>query len=232
LSDAPFLLVIAGPNGSGKSTLTNFLSDLGYDFGTYINPDEIAAEIDLPEAQRSLHAQSLADLARERCLAERISFSFETVMSHPSKLEFMSRARDAGYVVELFFVCTSDPAINVVRVRHRVHFGGHDVPQDRIFARYRRTLDLLPRAAVLSHRVRLFDNTAELEADPWPEPSARKKGLRAVADLIIDGSDWKLTIEGNPPRWVVEHLVEPLQKMALESTGEVALHISQRPDAL
>ena len=163
MSDAPFLLVIAGPNGSGKSTLTNYLSELGCDFGAYINPDEIAAEIDLPEPKRSLHAQGLADLARERCLAERISFSVETVMSHPSKLEFMARARDAGYVVELFFVCTSDPEINAVRVRHRVHFGGHDVPVDRIKARYGRTLDLLPRAAVLSRRVRLFDNTAQLD---------------------------------------------------------------------
>lgn len=39
--DAPFLLVIAGPNGSGKTTITNALRAKDYDFGEYINPDEI-----------------------------------------------------------------------------------------------------------------------------------------------------------------------------------------------
>lgn len=47
MSDAPFLLVIAGPNGSGKTTLTNYLLEAGIDFGEYINPDEIAATLNL-----------------------------------------------------------------------------------------------------------------------------------------------------------------------------------------
>jgi predicted ABC-type ATPase len=227
LAAAPVLLVIAGPNGSGKSTLTEFLRGLGYEFGTYINPDEIAATLELPEPDRSRRAQALADLQRDSCLTSRVNFSFETVMSHPSKIEFMSRARDAGYEVRLLFVCTSDPEINTVRVRQRVYFGGHDVPEDRIRARYQRTLELLSRAAALTHRTVLFDNTAELDAAPDPNP-LRKKGLRPVADLTVDGNVWRVALEQNPPRWATENLVDPLTVAALASNGRIKLVVDQR----
>lgn len=226
MSDDPILLVIAGPNGSGKSTLTERLRGLSYNFGTYINPDEIAATLDLPEPDRSRQAQALADQKRETCLRSRVNFSFETVMSHPSKLDLMSRARSAGYDVRLFFVCTSDPKINSIRVRQRVHFGGHDVPEDRIHARYRRTLELLPDAAVLTRRTVLFDNTAELDVAPWPEPSLRKKGLRPVADLIVTDHEWRLTIEQKPPRWAIDHFVDPLTARAA-AQGDIKLIFDQ-----
>ncbi|MCG6207046.1 zeta toxin family protein [Rhodopseudomonas sp. HC1] len=111
---------MAGPNGSGKSTLTNFLIEAGVDFGTYINPDEIAATLDLSEPERSQTAQAIADARREGCLRLRQSFAFETVMSHPSKIEVMERAARAGYDVTLYFVCTSQPALNLKRIAQRV----------------------------------------------------------------------------------------------------------------
>ena len=65
MSEPPFLLVFAGPNGSGKSTLTNYLIAAGIDFGEYINPDEIAVTLDMPEPQRSRQAQAIADFQRD-----------------------------------------------------------------------------------------------------------------------------------------------------------------------
>ena len=127
--DPPFLLVIAGPNGSGKSTLTDYLIEAGVDFGEYINPDQIAADLSIAEPARSKRAQEIADFHRNRCLMNGISLSFETVMSHPSKIEFMIRANDAGYDVTLYFICTSDPEINIRRVENRVSLGGHSVPR-------------------------------------------------------------------------------------------------------
>lgn len=69
-------------------------------------------------------------------------------MSHPSKIELMMQAERAGYDVAVYFVCTSDPEINVRRVENRVRCGGHDVPNDRIGARYWRSLALLPQVTV------------------------------------------------------------------------------------
>ena len=137
---APRLLVVAGPNGSGKSTLIQFLMKSGLDFGHYINADDIARERGLTGDGGAREAQAVAAAEREECLRQRVDFSFETVMSHESKVDFMQRASAAGYTAALYFVATGDPLLNVERVRNRVTLGGHDVPEDRIVARYHRTL--------------------------------------------------------------------------------------------
>jgi predicted ABC-type ATPase len=45
MSVAPRLRMIAGPNASGKTTLTKFLFTLQFNFGDYINADELEAEL-------------------------------------------------------------------------------------------------------------------------------------------------------------------------------------------
>lgn len=83
--------MFAGPNGSGKSTLTDYLIEAGIDFGEYINPDQIATTLDLAEPMRSKQAQTIADFQRDSCLARRLNFSFETVMSHHSEGKRLAR---------------------------------------------------------------------------------------------------------------------------------------------
>jgi predicted ABC-type ATPase len=232
LNDQPFLLVIAGPNGSGNSTLTDYLLAAGVDFGKYINPDQIAATLDMQEPARSKQAQAIADFRRDSCLASRLSFSFETVMSHPSKVEFMVRAHDAGYEVTVFFVCTSDPDINIARVENRVSRGGHDVPRERIVARYWRSLELLLSAALVANRTVLFDNSALVgyRANALlPNP---KTGLRPVAEIIRDGKDYRLTLEADVPAWVFASLVKPFDDLALQSDGAISLAIRQKDNPL
>lgn len=199
MSDAPFLLVVAGPNGSGKSTLTDHLIEAGLDFGEYINPDEIASTLDLPQPERSRQAQITADFQRDQCLLSGLSFSFETVMSHPSKLDFMIRAHEAGYDVTLFFICTTDPKINIRRIENRVRLGGHDVPHERIVARYWRTLELLPLAALVAHRTVLFDNSALVDSGVSATFTNRKSGLRPVGEMIGDGKNYEIMLEANVP---------------------------------
>jgi predicted ABC-type ATPase len=169
MTEPPFLLVVAGPNGSGKTTLTNRLRSIGLDFGTYINADEIAARLQrnnraaAPEASRQ--AQIEADTMRRAKLDARESYSFETVMSHPSKIQEMLEARRLGFDVRLFFVGVDDPAINVSRVAQRVARGGHDVPLEKILARYKRTMELLPQAMRAANRATIYDNS-DLEVGP------------------------------------------------------------------
>jgi predicted ABC-type ATPase len=44
-------------------------------------------------------------------------------MSHVSKVLILEKAKKAGYVVNLIFVTTSHPNINVKRVKYRVARG-------------------------------------------------------------------------------------------------------------
>lgn len=227
MREQPLLLVIAGPNGSGKSTLTDYLIESGLDFGEYINPDLIAAELDMVEPERSRQAQIIADFRRDRCLERGDSLSFETVMSHPSKVDFMVRADDTGYDITLFFVCTSDPEINIRRVENRVREGGHDVPHDRIVTRYWRTLSLLAHAALVARRSVLFDNSALVGHLPnalLPNP---KSGLRPVAELVRDGRHYEVMLEADVPFWVFEYLVRPLDELAKGSDEAITLKINQ-----
>jgi hypothetical protein len=120
----PFVVMIAGPNGAGKTSLTEFLQNQQIDFGEYINPDDIAARLFGSAIARAERAQRIADDKRNACIEEKRSFSFETVMSHPSKIDTLLRAKAAGFFIQLFFVGTEDPLINVERVELRVLKGG------------------------------------------------------------------------------------------------------------
>lgn len=232
MTDRPFLLVVGGPNGSGKSTLTKSLLDAGIELGIYINPDDIAETLDLPEPQRSAQAQSIADFKRDTCLQRRESFSFETVMSHASKVEVMIRAHDAGYDVTLFFVATSDPEINVRRVEDRVSKGGHAVPHDRIRARYYRSLALLTHAALVARRTVVFDNSALLGNSPHLKVVNVKSGLRPVAEVVRLDNHYEITLEADVPQWVFEHLARPLDHVARVSDSGVTVVVHQNDGPL
>jgi len=197
----PILTVIAGPNGSGKSTLIAQLLQDGVRLGTYINADDIARDAGLVGEAGSKEAQRRADDLRAKCLADGDDFSFETVMSHPSKTEFMIKAKEAGLSVVLYFICTSAPNINLRRVRHRVIFGGHDVPADRVVARYYRSLELLPYAIKAADRAVLFDNSQHNESSD--------NLLRIVAE-IRQASHGKFTfnLRGELPAWCKPALAE------------------------
>ncbi len=85
----------------------------------------------------------LVAFLRTKLLASRISFTFETVMSHPGKVQILEAAQNVGYRTYLYYVATDDPAINVSRVKNRVKLNGHDVPPHLVEKRYYRSLDLL-----------------------------------------------------------------------------------------
>ncbi len=106
-------------------------------------------------------AQIIADFVRKKLLGLKKKFSFETVFSHPSKLEIMRLAVAAGYKVYLYFVSTESPEINKFRVQARKAKKGHDVPEDKIVSRYYRSLDLLYEACQIAYQVFFFDNSVE-----------------------------------------------------------------------
>ncbi len=106
-------------------------------------------------------AQIIANFLRKKLLAEQNKFSFETVFSHPSKLDVMREAVNNGYKVYLYFVSTESPEINKYRVLERKTKGGHDVPTDKIESRYYRSLDLLFAAAQIAYQAFFFDNSED-----------------------------------------------------------------------
>jgi len=101
----------------------------------------------------------LVEFFRFYLLASQQSLTFETVMSHPSKLEFLRQAKANGYRTYLYYVATEDWSINIERVKARVLKGGHPVSRDKIIDRYFRSLGLLYEAVKLVDRAYVFDNS-------------------------------------------------------------------------
>lgn len=112
----------------------------------------------------SYYASVLCDFLRRKALYASRSFSFETVMSARDKVDLLREAQARGFRTYLYYIATEDPEINIQRVKNRVAEGGHDVPDDKIIARYHRSLALLADAIHYANRAFLFDTSGEA---PW-----------------------------------------------------------------
>ena len=124
----------------------------------YINADEIAEQENINAGEAAVKAEE----RRARALRAGVSFVMETVMSTPSKLDFMKEAKARGYRVHLEYITTQNHRINLDRVRSRVQKGGHDVPEEKITARYKRSMDLLPEALKITDTARVYNNSFEV----------------------------------------------------------------------
>ena len=154
LDRRPIVVALAGPNGAGKTTF--YYSSLRPAGLRLVNADLLARELKMGP----YGAARMAGSIRRELLRQRESFVFETVFSDPvgDKLGFLRDAARAGYTVMLCFMGISGPKISQVRVDMRVMQGGHDVPREKLIARYPRILRNLKAAIHELPHVWVFDN--------------------------------------------------------------------------
>lgn len=209
------VMMFAGPNGSGKTSLIDDITQSGlapvrhvYPFpASVINPDQVAKDLSAHFATQDARdeaAQSAAVKARADAIAGKLPFAFETVMSHPSRMNEMLVLKEQGYQLLLTFICTDDAAKNVARVTQRYETGtttGHYVAPDKVRERYGRTLALLPRAAEIADTVVIYDNSVDFE----------KPALQAVIER-----DGQFAVAPGAREWVIQCLVQPLQQRERE----------------
>lgn len=88
-------------------------------------------------------------------------FCFETVLSTERNLRLLGRAKKEGYFIRCYYILTADPAINVWRVKSRVESGGHDVPEEKIVARYDRALALVKELVKICDICHIYDNSGK-----------------------------------------------------------------------
>ena len=130
----------------------------GYQLNLRVEDNSIISSSD---KTHSYEASLLADFIRTKLITLGRKLTFETVMSHSSKINVLSFAIEHSYKNYLYFICTSSPKINVDRVNLRVKKGGHPVDRNKIEERYFRTLGLLRKAVEKTYRSFIWDNSGK-----------------------------------------------------------------------
>jgi predicted ABC-type ATPase len=136
----------------------------------------------------------LTDFLRQAFIRNKTSFTFESVMSSPDKIQTLAQAQQEGFRTYLYYVATEDPLINLSRIRHRVRSGGHGVPEQKVIDRYYRSLGLLLDAVRVSHRAYVFDNSGA--GSVW------------IAE-VTNGMDLELKTD-QVPAWVKQYLLDKI----------------------
>ena len=153
------LWVVAGPNGCGKSTLT---AARAFRAHSIIDPDEIARRLgDTAAVGRDVAAAREALRQRRAAVRSKQSLVLETTLSGHGVVRFIRETRDAGYQIQLHYVCLTSPELALLRIANRVARGGHGIPEADARRRFRRSLINLPRVIRLSNATVLYDNTLQ-----------------------------------------------------------------------
>jgi predicted ABC-type ATPase len=172
------LWILAGGNGAGKTTFYNlFLEPKGMKL---VNADIVAKAIS-PENPESVsyEAAYVVERIRAQLLAQDVSFCFETVFSHVSKIDFVANAKARSYEVILVYIHLAAAELNEARVYQRVTEGGHHVPADKIRIRIPRTMQHISSVLPLVSEARLLDNS--YRNDPFQQVAWVRHGKRQWA---------------------------------------------------
>ena len=191
--EQPKLIIIAGPNGSGKTSVTGkILEHQWIENCVYINPDNIAKDDfgDWNSPEAVIKAANKAAELREEYLLKKEGILFETVLSAADKLDYIKRAKEAGYFIRLFFVGTEHPSINASRIARRVMEGGHDVPISKIISRFTKSIINCGLIASIVDRLYVYDNTEE-----YAEPKLLFRATNGKLEKVyIDVNVWAQSI--------------------------------------
>lgn len=162
-SAQPSLYIIAGPNGAGKTTAARVLLPTVLNCEEFINADEIARGIS------PLNPESVA-LQAGRLMLQRIddlllhgkSFAFETTLASRMFAKLVLHAKRSGYTTHLLFFWLPTADVAVERVRRRVAYGGHNIPEPIIRRRYAAGLkNLILDYMPIMDAWTVYDNTSE-----------------------------------------------------------------------
>ncbi|MFA7368850.1 MAG: zeta toxin family protein [Kiritimatiellales bacterium] len=157
----PTCYVIAGPNGAGKTTFAlRYLPEMT-GCRNFINADLIADGLSpLNPAGVQIEAGKIFLREIETNVEAERDFAFETTLSGRMYVRLLDDLLSKHWKIVLFYLWVPDAEFSRLRVRQRVESGGHDIPDEAIARRYRRTVsNFLNVFAPLCNKVLCYDNS-------------------------------------------------------------------------
>lgn len=190
------ILALAGVNGAGKSSLLG--TWLEADGLGWYNPDSFTrrlVEAGWPLAEANAEAWQEGARRLRQAIADGSDFAFETTLGG-NTIPRLLREACSQHDVAIWFCGLATVELHVARVAARVAGGGHDIPQDKIRARFdsarENLLALMPHLAELH----VYDNSAPADrygrVAPLPVLALDRKGLQYPVSVVelLHTPDW------------------------------------------
>lgn len=211
LVEKPFIFVLAGVNGAGKSSLGGHL--LNQHGLIWYNPDDFARELmqcsQLTQQEANGKAWEYGRSKLEEAIKLKTNYAFETTLGGNTITSLLINASKTHDVI-IWFCGLSSAAQHIARVKARVMYGGHAIPEDKIKTRWTTSRINLIKLLPHIHHLQVFDNSLEVkENTEIPEPTLL---------LEIQQSEILLPRQGNDELSDTPDWVKPIIQAALELT--------------
>ncbi len=158
----PVCYIISGPNGSGKTTFaTEYLPKI-VNCKNFVNVDMIAHGLS-PFNSESVNikaAKLFLPIINE--LAEKKeTFAFETTLSGLTYIRFIKKLHSLNYKIVLFYLWIPSASFSEKRVISRVQMGGHSIPREAIYRRYKKcNKNLLEHYMPICEEIYIYNNAS------------------------------------------------------------------------
>lgn len=140
MENAKEVYIVGGPNGAGKTTFVNKYFPDYLDIRNFVNADHIAFGLSPFDSSRmQIRAGKLMLDLIDSLMQNEESFGFETTLAGKRWSKSIRMLKDNGYTVHVFFLNIINIDLCIKRVKNRVKAGGHDIPEDVIIRRYKRS---------------------------------------------------------------------------------------------
>lgn len=168
----PELLVLAGVNGAGKSSHGGAqLEERGL---TWFNPDTLSRQLltqgHTNKSDADADAWEAGRRSLEVAIAEGRSYAFETTLGGHT-IAHLIRAAAKTHDITILFYGLDSVEHHLARVRQRVRAGGHDIPEERIHARWQGARENLIALLPYLTSLQVFDNSQDVAVgESLPDP--------------------------------------------------------------
>jgi predicted ABC-type ATPase len=136
-SNAKFIH-IAGCNGAGKTTASYTILPEMLGCNEFVNADEIAKGLSPFQPEKAAIDAGRIMLHRiKELITQDVDFGIETTLASRTYVKFIKNAVEKGYFITLVFFWLESPELAGKRVKTRVKHGGHHIPEDVIYRRYK-----------------------------------------------------------------------------------------------
>ena len=199
------ITVIGGVNGSGKSSL---MGELLLEKGVnYFNPDVFTRQLrkldpSLSHEEANSAAWTFGKERLEAAISKNVSYAFETTLGANTIPRLLKEAAQAGLEVVVWYCGLESPELNLQRVAGRVAKGGHDIPEEKIRARWNSSRENLIRLLPFLTETKVFDNSVEASAE---------RGFAPSPVLLLHLKDGRILHRAaEPPEWAKPIIVAAL----------------------